>query len=227
MEGAELADEISDTIRQYIFLNKHEAVAVTLFILHGWAIDVVTISPILRISSGSKGCGKSTLLTLAAALLPRSVMTGNMTVASLYRAVDKFRATIALDEADIGLANDPELASMFNASYMKATSMVPRCVGEGKEIALFDCWGPKIISGIGRLQATLEDRSIPVVLKKKKNGETQQRFRFDRLGALEPIKRGLARWAQDNLDQLRGADPEMPQQLGDRPCDNWRPLVWL
>jgi hypothetical protein len=128
VEGAELADEISDTIRQYIFLNKHEAVAVTLFILHGWAIDVVTISPILRISSGSKGCGKSILLTLAAALLSRSVMTGNMTVASLYRAVDKFRATIALDEADIGLANDPELASMFNASYMKATSMVPRCV---------------------------------------------------------------------------------------------------
>jgi putative DNA primase/helicase len=34
-----------------------------------------------------------------------------------------------------------------------------------------------------------------------------------------------ARWARDNLDGLKKADPEIPGALDDRASDNWRPLL--
>ena len=38
-------------------------------------------------------------------------------------------------------------------------------------------------------------------------------------------RRKAARWVKDNLEALRRADPEVPQELHDRACDNWRPLI--
>jgi hypothetical protein len=42
---------------------------------------------------------------------------------------------------------------------------------------------------------------------------------------LDPLRRRAARWAADHLGELRGADPEVPGELGDRAADNRRPLL--
>jgi hypothetical protein len=49
-------------------------------------------------------------------------------------------------------------------------------------------------------------------------------LRLDHLEHLEHLKRKAARWATDNADALRQADPQMPATLHSRMADNWRPL---
>ena len=39
------------------------------------------------------------------------------------------------------------------------------------------------------------------------------------------LARQARRWAIDNVESLRGADPDLPEQLFNRTADNWRPLI--
>jgi hypothetical protein len=95
-------------------------------------------------------------------------------------------------------------------------------------VELFSVWGAKVICGIGKLPPTTEDRSIIIHLKKKKNIEKVEKFRFDRLGAFGDLKSKLKRFADDHIEALKEADdPQLPEQLGDRPADNWRQLILI
>jgi hypothetical protein len=71
----------------------------------------------------------------------------------------------------------------------------------------------------------MEDRSLKIVLRRRRRDEARTRLRRDRLEAFEPLARKAARWAHDNLDQLRQVDdPDVPEELDDRAADCWRPL---
>jgi putative DNA primase/helicase len=95
-------------------------------------------------------------------------------------------------------------------------------------VELFSVWGAKVICGIGKLPPTTEDRSIVIHLKKKKNIERVEKFRYDKLGAFGDLKSKLKRFADDHIEALREADdPMLPEQLGDRPADNWRQLILI
>jgi Protein of unknown function (DUF3631) len=39
------------------------------------------------------------------------------------------------------------------------------------------------------------------------------------------LGRKAARWAADNIEALRSADPDVPANLQNRAADNWRPLI--
>src|SRR5262249_25857675 len=45
------------------------------------------------------------------------------------------------------------------------------------------------------------------------------------LAASLPLARKCARWVGDHAVTLAAADPDMPAELHDRACDNWRPLL--
>jgi putative DNA primase/helicase len=62
-------------------------------------------------------------------------------------------------------------------------------------------------------------------MRRRAAGEHVERLRLDRAGGFEDLRRRAARWAADHLGELRGADPEVPGELGDRAADNWRPLL--
>jgi hypothetical protein len=78
---------------------------------------------------------------------------------------------------------------------------------------------------IGNLPGTLADRSIPIVLKRKRPDEHVENFRHDRTEELDQLACMCARWAADNMARLRGADPAVPPNLYNRAADNWRPLL--
>ena len=73
---------------------------------------------------------------------------------------------------------------------------------------------------------TLSDRSIPIVLKRKLPGAHVERFRWRQV---EPAGRGLAHrcasWAQEHLEMLKKARPELPECLSDRRQDVVEPLL--
>jgi hypothetical protein len=78
---------------------------------------------------------------------------------------------------------------------------------------------------IGQLPGTLSDRSVTIDLKRRLHSESIEPFRLDRTEHLDVLARQCARWAQDNAEIVRAADPDMPSGIFNRDADNLRPLL--
>jgi putative DNA primase/helicase len=173
-------------------------------------------------------CGKSTALALLGAVVPRPLPSANISPAAIFRAVEKYKPTLLLDEAETYMRDGNEaLRGILNSGHTRAQAFVMRVEGDSLEPRLFSTWGPKAFSLIGRLPPTLEDRSITVPMKRKARAERVERLRLDRLPAeAEPLRQRAARWAADNIGTLKNADPDIPAELvRDRARDNWRSLL--
>lgn len=225
VDGAELLGELVRTYARYLAQPDGAATADALWTLHAHAHDVAVVSPLLAFSSAAKRCGKTTALTVLGALVPRPLPASNITAAALFRAVEAYRPTLLVDEADTFLRDREELRGILNSGHTRAGAQVIRTVGDDHETRTFTTWSPKAIALIGDLPDTLRDRAIEVRLRRRRPDEAVERVRLDRLGELEPLRRRCARWAADNLDALREADPDVPGELHDRASDNWRPLL--
>jgi putative DNA primase/helicase len=225
VDGADLLDRLTATIAAHMILPDGAAETIALFVVHAHAHDCVDVSPILGITSPTPECGKSTLLTLLAGLVPRALTTANISAAALFRAIDKWRPTVLIDEADSFVGENDELRNVVNSGHQRAAAYVIRAVGEDYEPKRFGTWAPKVVAQIGNLFATWASRAIQIELKRKAAFEKVTPLRLDRLGHLEPLKRQAARFVLDNQVALRAADPELPAELDGRPADNWRPLV--
>lgn len=226
VDGATLLEALYETIRRYVVIDARGAIAAAAWSLHAHCHDAATVSPLLAPTSPAKRCGKTTLLTVVGALVPRPLPAANLTAAALFRAVEAFRPTLLVDEADTFLAVREELRGLLNSGHTRPFAVVVRTVGDNHEVRTFSTWAPKAIALIGNLPNTLEDRSIILRMRRKARGETVQPLRADRIyDELTELRRKCARWAADNLDALRVADPAIPDGLSDRAADNWRPLL--
>ncbi|MCH7499429.1 MAG: DUF3631 domain-containing protein [Nitrospinae bacterium] len=227
VDGAQLLDEITETFKRFLVLPDYGAEAMSLWILHCWAIDAFFISPLFIIESPEKRCGKTTCLNLLGAVGPRPIPASSISAASLFRSVEKFKPFLLIDEADRALKNSEELNCIINASHNRNSAATIRTVGEDHEPRIFSTWGPKAVASIGRLQGTLEDRGIILNMRRKAPGEEVERLRGDRLSDFEPLRQRAFRWAQDNVQTLAGTDPAVPIELHDRAADNWRALLGI
>jgi len=223
--GTELLVEISETLARFLALPDGASEAAALWIVHAHAHDASEVSPILAVTSPVKRCGKTTLVELLSALVPRPLAAANVTPAATFRAVDRFHPTLLVDEADSFLSRNDELRGVLNSGHRRGLATVVRTVGDEYEARAFSTWAPKTVALIGRLPGTLADRSIEVRMRRQTRGERRERLRLDRLSELEPLRRRAWTWARNNIDPLRAADPEVPEELHDRAADNWRPLI--
>lgn len=225
VDGAALADELAGLIRKHLVLSVAEADAVALWVLHSHAHEYSSVSPLLAVTSPQKRCGKTTLMSLLGALVPLPLPASNITAAALFRAVEKWRPTLLIDEADSFLRDSDELRGVINSGHNRAGAFVIRTTGDDHEPKAFSTWAPKAIALIGRMPPTLTDRSIMVALKRKRPDEGAKPLRIDQLDVLEDIPRRCARWVRDSAARLRRADPAIPRGLHDRAADNWRCLL--
>jgi hypothetical protein len=184
------------------------------------------VSPTLALTSPEKRCGKTTTLELLTYLTPRPLPASSITAAVVFRAVEKHSPTLLIDEADTFLRGNDQLRGMLNSAHRKSLAISLRVSGDDHEVRSYRTWCPRVIALIGYLPDTLADRSIEVRLRRKKPGEGVSLLRLDRLGnETEPVRRAAWTWAQDNIERLRTADPDVPAGLHDREADNWRPLL--
>jgi putative DNA primase/helicase len=227
VDGASVLDEIVTTIRRFVVVRESVADAVALWVVHTHALDAAFISARLAITSPVRRCGKTTLLDLLGALVPRSLSTMSIKAAGVFRTVDMLHPTLLIDEADTFLVGDDELRGIINAGHRRSTSRVVRAVElpQGYDVRGFDVWCALAIAAIGKLPATIDDRSIKVALQRRRRDEVIDQLRLDRLEEFGPLASRGARWALDYLPRLRVADPLVPSELHDRAADNWRPLL--
>jgi putative DNA primase/helicase len=207
--GPDLLDTLSDAIRRHVVMPDHAADATALWVLHTYLLDCFGISPRLAITSPEKGCGKTTLLDVLSHLVMRPLPTANVTASAIFRIVEVQQPTLLIDEADSFLSSNDELRGVLNSGHRRGGSVI-RTVGEDFEPRAFSTYAACAIALIGKLPATLADRSVSIDLRRRRPDETCEPFRFNRTGPLDQLARQAARWADDGADSVRGADPEMP-----------------
>lgn len=161
----------------------------------------------------------------------RPWQTAGASAAVIFRKVDKEKPTLLLDESDAAFNGSDEYAEtlrgVLNAGFKK-TGKISRCEGKGADMSYRDysCFGAKAIAGIGKLPDTIASRSIAITMRRKTRGEVVERFRMRVVHAkAKPIRDALERWARKHLAELRGATPDLPEQMADRQQDIAEPLI--
>lgn len=159
----------------------------------------------------------------------RPQQADSITPAALTRVVAKYAPTLLIDELDTQRSTEgaQTLQNVLNSGFRHVGKSV-MCVGDDHDIGIFSTYSAKAITSIGPLWSTVESRSIPILLQRASNVERRRLtvFRYDRVEARAlPIKRQLQRSANDSREPLRGADPVVPDELGARQGDIWRPLL--
>jgi hypothetical protein len=230
VDGAELLDRLAQTIRQYVILSPRQADAIALWTIFTHAFDAFDFSPKLIIGSAEKRSGKTRLVEVIERLV-RPFFVSGITAAALLRVIEQHAPTVLLDEVDALMKSDAEmgeaLRGLINSGFTRAGARfvknVPTLDG-GFEPRAFSTWCPMLLAGIGKLPDTVADRSIEVEMTRKRPDEKVKRLRASDGGDLRDLGRKVARWVADNLDVIRRADPEAPEQLNDRAADAWSSL---
>ena len=226
VEGPEVLLALIDLLRRFLVLPVGADWIFALWVMHAHAHDAAEHSPILAFVSPTPQCGKTTALNLAALVVPRPVSTANITPAAIYRIIERARPTLLIDEADSFMRPDSDLRNILNAGHSSDDPKAIRCHPTTNEPEAFSVWAPKALGLIGKLPATLADRSIIIRMRRKKSSESVDPFRARAIREeCDELRRKLARWASDSLQTLRGAEPITPPDLSDRAADNARPLL--
>ena len=229
--GAEILDRVSEFIHRFVHLSDQQGRIVTAWVAHTHGVGAATTTPYLNISSATKQAGKTRLLEVLELLVSKPWLTGRITAACLVRKVDQVRPTLLLDESDAAFSGEKEYAEalrgILNTGFYSG-GVASCCIGQGANITFkdFKTFCCKALAGIGQLPDTVSDRSIPIRLIRKKQGDAVARFRRRHAkNEAAAIKGQVSDWISSIADRLREAEPVLPEQLTDRQQDGMEPLL--
>ncbi|MDP3704947.1 MAG: DUF3631 domain-containing protein [Legionellaceae bacterium] len=226
VDGSELLDALVQFIACHIIADLQTIRATALWIVFTWFIDVVDVAPIANITAPEKRCGKSELLALLGLLVQRPLLTANIGPAPMFRLIHKYNPTLLIDEIDTFLSVHDDMRGILNAGFSRSAAFVYRCVGDAHDVQPFSVWGAKALCGIGGVDKiqTLADRSIPLRLRRKLPDEEVIKVRHHDKNTASILRQKLARFAQENKDNIRAHQNIIFQELHDRANDCWEPL---
>lgn len=230
VEPALVLNELVSAIKRYLVMDDEYADALALWAVHTWFIDHIDISPLLIITAPEKACGKTSVLTVCGFVVARPLSASNSTPSFLFRAIDAWKPTILIDEADTFIRGSDDLKGLINAGHTRSSAFVGRtvAVGDTHEPRLFPVWGAKALAGIS-LEKHLPDatmsRGVIINLRRKMPHEKVDRLRHANKAVFQALTPKLARFAADYAEQVKSARPSLPDELSDREQDNWEPLL--
>jgi Protein of unknown function (DUF3631) len=230
MTGVEILDWILGYLKRFVSLSQEQGCVVALWVVHTHSIDAADTTPYLAIHSAEKQSGKTRLLEVLQVLVRADWFTGHVSPAVLARKIHAVCPTLLLDESDAAFNGDESysevLRGVLNTGYRRGgCSSV--CVGQGAAISYqdFKTFCPKAIAGIGRLPDTVEDRSIPIRLKRVPRGTVEKFRQRDAERHIQEQKAQIASWCNAHIEDLQEARPDIPTALSDRQADVCEPLL--
>ena len=227
-------DNLEYLLRKLIVLKGDaEYYALALWIVHCHAIPEFDFAPRLGIWSPEKRCGKSLLLEIIANLLPNARTTSSISVAALFRLIEKDESIVILiDESDatFGRNGDREkaeaLRQIIDAGF-KRGQVVTRCEGRSFEPKDFHIFCPVALAGIGTsaIPETIADRSILIEMRRKNANQEITEFESDEIETLfSPVRNQVSQWVERHRHEFRRSRPKIPSELNSRARDLWKPL---
>jgi putative DNA primase/helicase len=236
VEAQALLHDLYSFIKRFVVLGRDELIAVTLWVAFTYCFEIAETSPRLRLKSPDKRCGKTRLLEVLSFLIPRSIVASSLSPSAIFRIIDAEHCGLFIDEADTFIrtrarGDNEELRGLLNSGHTRASAFVIRSVPAGErswEPRRFSTWCPMAIAGIGKLPDTVEDRSITISMRRKLACEKVERLTRRNKTArahAATLASKLVRFAVDNIEELREAEPQSPEALNDRAADNWEHLL--
>ena len=216
-------DLVHYLLEQYVALEPHQYVAVSLWALHTHVFDRFMVTPRLALCSPVADCGKTTLIDILSRLTARAEKFDAITTAALYRLIDETHPTLLIDEADnlgIGLRLNGRLRAVFNSGHRNGGTLAISERGMSRKFSTFSPMASALPEMRG-LPRTLNSRSISIRM------ERSQR-KLERFDANHPDPALDAAYLQIFLWRQGvelNPDPEMPARMRNRLRDNWRPLI--
>ncbi len=192
----------------------------------------------LVLRSPQKRCGKSRvedLLSLVA--FNASNRETRPTEASIFRGPSKNAGTLILDEIEMLGNKDQDtyggLLAVLNAGFQRGGD-VTRMEKHGEKFVdvKYPTYAPRVLAGIKKLAETLEDRSITIIMQRKRKDQKTERFSPRRLKAeTQGMKDRCYVWALTYAADVApiyedGDFPEL-SALDDRAKDLWEPLMTI
>lgn len=231
LPAAQLLGVIEQLLTRYVrFASEHEPTALSLYVLHTWAVDAARVTPYILISSPTKRSGKTRVLEVVELVAREPLRAASVTEAALFQAVEAFRPTLLIDEVDAIFSGRSEraeaLRGVLNAGNARG-SYVVRGTQDGTPIK-FEVFGPKVLAGIanGKLPDTIRDRSIVVKMERKRRDDAIERLRpADLAEPVAELRGRLDDWASAHVDELGSYRCEMLPAVSDRLEEAWEPLL--
>jgi hypothetical protein len=224
-------DDVEHFIRRFVaFPREAHITAVTLWIAHAHAFDAFESTPRLAIISAEKGSGKTRTLEILDLLVPRPVMSANMSTAVMFRIIGKTHPTILFDEIDTifgpkASSDHEDLRGLINSGHRPGVPVF-RCDGPKNEVKEFEVFAPVVLAGLGELPDTIADRSVIVRMKRRAPHEVIEGFRRRKVQPeADALKARLESWALEWFGWFQSYEPSMPKSLTDRPADVWEALL--
>jgi Protein of unknown function (DUF3631) len=223
-------DQVQEVFDEYVTFPSDEARdAVVLWVLHTHVFASFESTPRLSIRSTEPGSGKTRVLEVMEHLVPKAMNAVYVTPGVMWRSMEQGHPTMMLDEADTIFGKSGSgsahryLRGIINAGHRKGAT-VPRCVGS-EDVKQFHVFGPVVLAGIGRLPETIANRSVEIVMRRRRKGDREIRpFRVKfAIPELRKAYENCEEWAQSAGMELDMSMPELP--VKDRDADVWEPLV--
>ena len=237
VDGAALADRIEEFVRRYVvFPHEHAFTAVTLWILHTWALESFEVSPRLAFISVERGSGKTRALEILSHLTREAAIFSSMSPSFLFRRIAQEPIpTVMFDEADNYFSarltdSAMEIVAIMNSGYKRGGNVGRTVVGSGRgdmSAMTFPSFAPLALGSILNLPDTLQSRSIVVLMKRRRKQDTlvPYRERYIREEALG-LREECERWANESGDALEAIGfPSLPPGIEDRAAELWETPV--
>ena len=194
-------------LADYVVLPESSVLVIAAWVIAAWLADVWDRFPHLAITSPEKRCGKTLLLELLFPIVPRPLYTTNISPAALYRAVQRDKPTLLMDESQSisrrGSEASEVIREILNAGIGKNARVI-RCGGANHdEIHEFSVYSPKVFALIGDLDGVLSDRCLPVPMKRKTKEHKVERYRSRKVEADGKVLHDkLEQWAAANGEKI-------------------------
>jgi putative DNA primase/helicase len=217
-------EEICAAIKKHVGIPTRAEQVIALYCVHTHALEATSHTPRLVLTSPIHGCGKTTLLEIIGSFVPTPLSGASFTGPVIFHALDEQPVTLLMDEAQDYLKANSEVENVIKSGFSRSGAFSLRSVGntEGYKMRRFPTFAAAVLAQVGSQPPACASRSIHIDLKRAGPGEKYERYRNDR-APYAVLGRKIARWASDNMDRLRDADPDMGD-LANRDGDLWRPL---
>jgi putative DNA primase/helicase len=236
VEGEALLTNAARIVHEYVVVSDEQADALALWAIYTHVFALFDHTPRLFLTSPEMSSGKTRAVLVLRRMVARAyLVSAAISPACLRYVIEAHHPTLLLDEMDALLKGPKEMVQMLrgilNAGFNREDANVPALVPTpdgGWEPRNFSVFCAQVYSGIGDVPATTRSRSIVIEMKRKLPNETIKRLRECDGADLHIVQRMAARWAFDNADALRAAEPaNIPGELNDRAADAWEPLLMI
>ena len=224
--GAALLEKAVEIIEKYVDMPDGGAFAVAVWALETWVFEAFSVTPYLMVTAPERESGKTRVTEIASFMVPRPKPVSDASAAAIYRGIALDKPTLLFDEAQQFLdrrTGNELVRGLLLASFSRRFAYVERCEGDANEVRRFPTFTPKMMNGrnLVGIDDMLTSRSVVIPMIRTIREIPDLRADKDPVGL--DFRRKCLRWAIDNKERLKEADPDMGD-LKNRDADRWRPL---